>query len=317
VARRFPFPIPNGWFAVAWSDELTAGDVKPLFYLDRQLVLFRTVRGDARLFDAYCPHLGAHLGHGGKVVGETLQCPFHGWRYDGSGQCVEVPYAKKIPARARVEAYRVVERYGLVFAWHHLEDEPPFYEIPELPELEDPAWIPPVHRDWKVETAIQEMAENDHDNAHFPVVHGGEYLPTQVSYQGLTKIAVSPTARTLPDGRKQETELVRKNYGLGLATVETRGVPGAGFFMLSSVTPIDAERVHMRWALTVTKNVADSMGDAFIQGLSEGMGVTADIPIWEHKRYLARPVLCDGDGPIAEFRRWARQFYSKLDPEPA
>ena len=62
---RFPFPIPSGWFAVAFSSELEAGEVKPVRYFGKELVLFRTSDGEAHLLDAFCPHLGAHLGHGG------------------------------------------------------------------------------------------------------------------------------------------------------------------------------------------------------------------------------------------------------------
>jgi nitrite reductase/ring-hydroxylating ferredoxin subunit len=308
--RRFPFPLPNGWFAVAESDALRPGQVTRAFYLGRELVVFRNTSGVAHVFDAYCPHLGAHLAVGGKVVGDTLQCPFHGWRFAGDGHCVEVPYAKRIPPHAAVRAWEVVERYGLVFVWYHLEGKPPFYPVPEIPELESPEWIPPVWREWRLRTAIQEMAENDHDSAHFPVVHKGKYLPTAVSYDGLTKTCVSPITRELPDGGELNAELVRTSYSLGLATVSYRGVPGMGFIMLSVVTPVDDENVHMRWLLTVTANLPEAARDEVVRGITEGTGVEADIAIWENKRFVVNPMLCDGDGPIAEFRRWATQFYS-------
>lgn len=60
------------------------------------LVAFRTEDGVAHVFDAYCPHLGAHLGVMGRVVGDCIECPFHGWRFSGKdGACTHVPYAKK------------------------------------------------------------------------------------------------------------------------------------------------------------------------------------------------------------------------------
>ena len=58
-------PYPRGWFAVASSDELQPGEVRPIHYFGEELVLFRSRMGTAHVFDAYCPHLGAHLGHGG------------------------------------------------------------------------------------------------------------------------------------------------------------------------------------------------------------------------------------------------------------
>ncbi len=74
MSDRFPFPIPNGWFQVEWSHDLKAGDVKPLKYFGKDLVLFRDEDGAAHLLDAFCPHLGAHLGHGGKVEGKDIVC---------------------------------------------------------------------------------------------------------------------------------------------------------------------------------------------------------------------------------------------------
>ena len=67
--RRFPFPIPFGWFQVAYPEDLEPGDVTPLHYLGRELVLWRDEGGEFHLQDAYCPHLGAHIGHGGTVAG--------------------------------------------------------------------------------------------------------------------------------------------------------------------------------------------------------------------------------------------------------
>ena len=78
-------PFPNGWFQVAFSDELSTGDVLPLQYFGRHLVLFRGEDGGARALDAFCPHLGAHLGYGGKVEDNCIRCPFHAWRWNGSG----------------------------------------------------------------------------------------------------------------------------------------------------------------------------------------------------------------------------------------
>ena len=103
-----PPGIPNGWFAVAWSKDLLPGEVKRARYFDRELAIFRTRSGEAKVLDAYCAHLGAHLAEGGRVVGESLRCPFHAWRYDGDGTCVEIPYCAKIPAKARVRGLSLI-----------------------------------------------------------------------------------------------------------------------------------------------------------------------------------------------------------------
>ena len=92
--RNIDLPIPYGWFAICYSDELQAGQVKPLNYFDQELVVWRGDDGNARVLDAYCPHLGAHMGYGGKVDGNHLQCPFHAWRWNGEGAAVAIPYSK-------------------------------------------------------------------------------------------------------------------------------------------------------------------------------------------------------------------------------
>ncbi len=80
--------------------------MRPVSYLGRDLVLFRGDDGTARVFDAHCPHLGAHLGVGGRVCGDGIACPFHGWRFDGEGQLVEVPGLDR-PPRAAARAWPV------------------------------------------------------------------------------------------------------------------------------------------------------------------------------------------------------------------
>src|SRR5688572_20437098 len=129
VRDRFPFPIPNGWFVVALSEELTVGESVARHYFGRDLVLFRGDHGAAHVLDAYCAHLGAHLAVGGKVEGDCIRCPFHGWRYEGTtGRCNEIPYggSERIPEKAKVRTYPTIERAGAVWAWYHRTEGDPF-----------------------------------------------------------------------------------------------------------------------------------------------------------------------------------------------
>ena len=64
MSDRIPMPMPFGWFQVAYSHELGVAESMPLRYFDTDLVLFRTEGGEAKVLDAYCPHMGAHLGYG-------------------------------------------------------------------------------------------------------------------------------------------------------------------------------------------------------------------------------------------------------------
>ena len=305
-------PIPNGWFAVAFSRDLVEADVRRIRYFGEDLVLFRGRSRRAHVLDAYCAHLGAHLGEGGRVIGETLRCPFHGWRYDGeSGACVEIPYCKRIPPKARVRRFEVVERNRMIFVWHHAEGKPPSWEVPELPELSHPDWSEPRQLELEVPVHMQDMHENNLDPVHFHFVHGMLEVPDeQISYaEGGRILRVQHTAdRDTPFGRFRTT-LLRESWGLGLAAVRTEGIPGAGLLMFSSTSPIDAGHAHSRWLFTTTRNMADLAGEEFIQGLSTG--VLQDMRIWKNKVHRAEPVLCEADATLGEFRRWARQFYSQ------
>ncbi|HTY17159.1 MAG TPA: Rieske 2Fe-2S domain-containing protein [Myxococcota bacterium] len=310
-AEHTELPIPNGWFAVAFSRDLVPGDVKRIHYFGEDLVLFRTRSGAARVLDAYCAHLGAHLGEGGRVIGESIRCPFHGWRYDGSGACVEIPYCDKIPPRARLRGWDVLERNHLIFVWRHAEGKPPDWEVPALPEFERPDWSPPRTFELAVPVHMQDMHENNNDPVHFHFVHGNLQMPrAEIEFreQGRVMHMVSRQRRETPYGTF-DTALETDSWGLGLAAVRIVGIGDAGLLMFSSTSPVDRRNTHSRWVFTVSRDFADAAGEDFVQGLSNG--VLQDLRIWTHKVHRAEPVLCEADGYLAQFRRWARQFYSE------
>jgi phenylpropionate dioxygenase-like ring-hydroxylating dioxygenase large terminal subunit len=303
-------PIPNGWFAVAFGRDLVPGEVKRIRYFDEDLVLFRTRSGRARVLDAYCAHLGAHLAEGGRVVGENLRCPFHGWQYDGAGTCVEIPYCKKIPPLARVRGWEVLERNGFVFVWHHAEAKPPAWTPPVMSEIGHPDWTEPRSFELKVPVHMQDMHENNNDPVHFHFVHGNlEVPPSEISYAENGR-----HMRMLTRGETQTplgsfaTALETDSWGLGLTAVRITGIPGAGLLMYSSTSPVDRAHTDSRWLFTVTRNLADVAGEQFIQDLSTG--VLQDLRIWRNKVHRAQPVLCEADEYLREFRKWTRQFYS-------
>ncbi len=312
-SREVPLAMPDGWFAVAWSKDLVEGEVKRARYFGEDLVLFRTRSGEAKVLDAYCAHLGAHLGEGGKVVGESIQCPFHGWRYDGNGVCVDIPYCKKIPPKARVRGWDVEERNRMIHVWRHAEGKPPSWDLPTIPELEHPEWTEPRTFELQVAVHMQDMAENNCDPVHFQFVHGStEPLPTEISFAEDGRYCrVSSKTKKETEAGTFEMELERDTWGLGLATVRLKGLPGVGLLMYSSTAPIDVGHSHSRWLFTTTKNMADDAGEQFVQSLTQG--VMQDMRIWENKTYRAHPVLCEADRYLAQFRRWTRQFYSQTD----
>ncbi len=314
MANRFPFPpFPKGWFQVAYSDELEPGGVKPLRYFGKDLVLFRTESGVAHLLDAFCPHLGAHLGHGGVVKGDSIECPFHAWTFDGGGRCTSIPYADKIPKKATMSPWTIREYGGLIHAWHHPDGAAPDFELPEQPELLSDEWSDPVRRSWTIKTCNQEMAENSVDAAHFEYLHGTAGMPETVAephgalLHAKSKIMMTVGANKVPGSIDVHC------YGFGYTTTRFRGLVET--LLVSSATAIEEELTEIRFTFLVKKlggiETTKGIGRAFVKEVSSQL--EQDIPIWENKIYIDPPVLCDGDGPVGVFRKWARQFYPGWD----
>ena len=310
---RASLPIPNGWFAVAKSEDLAPGDLERVRYFGRELVVFRTDGGEAAVFDAYCPHLGAHFGHGGRVEGERLRCPFHGWAFGTSGACESIPYAKRIPPNATATRFETIERNGFVFVWWDADGRSPWFEVPEIPEAASPDWSRPDWYEWVVNAHGQELAENGVDQAHFQFVHGTQNVPvTEAEEEGAYRRAFSPILMKTPRGEVKGGIDARMS-GMGFAATRFTGI--CETLELATTTPIDQDHVHVRYAFIQPKvDGEDPVGGvaaAIIRDIVKQMN--EDVPIWENKAYWARPSLCDGDGPIADFRRWCQQFYPARD----
>ena len=144
----------NFWYVAGKSDDFTDQPVKRRM-LGQDFVLFRDADGIARCLSNTCTHRGGSLA-GGKTKGNCVECPYHGWQFDGEGRCHRIPSLgpnAKIPARARVDAYPTEERYGLVFAFLGdlpEEERPPIMEIKEYSSTRpDEGWAATVqHFDW-------------------------------------------------------------------------------------------------------------------------------------------------------------------------
>lgn len=304
---RFPFPMPDGWFQVAWSDELADGGVLPVRAFGKELVLFRGEGGAPALLDAHCPHLGAHLGHGGVVVGDAVRCPFHAWEFGTDGHCRRVPYATRVPSKASVRSWPVREVNRMIFAHHHAHGAAPTWEIPAIAEAERDDWTAFETYGWEVRTHNQEIGENAVDRAHFRYVHGTAEIPdSELVTEGHVRRATQHVQYATPRG-PVEGRIEVTAHGMGFTVTRFTGL--CETLLLISHTPIDAEHVRSRFSFTQPRSVAGSnVARALVREIVRQMN--EDIPIWEHKRYLETPVLCDGDGPIGAYRRWAAQFYT-------
>jgi nitrite reductase/ring-hydroxylating ferredoxin subunit len=308
--NRFPFSAyANGWFRVAYSDELALSEVKRVSYFGRELALFRGEDGNARVLDAHCPHLGAHLAIGGCVRGNGIQCPFHHWIFDGNGKCTEVPYAKRIPKSAKIRSWPVDEKNGIIMVHHHSAGEPPSYEIPLLAQVDDPAWSAPVSRRWKVRSNWIDMNENCVDLAHFKYVHGTLTIPTsEVKQEGHIFQTSSRFEQKAPGGTTHG-HLVTRDHGPGFQTVEMDGILDT--LLVNTATPIDESYSDVVFAYRV-KTEGDPRKEHLAKAMVKDLvnQFENDLPIWENKAYWDKPRLCDGDGPVGAYRKWAGQFFA-------
>ena len=319
---RYNKPIPFGWFAVSASADLAVGEVRPLRYFGRDLVLFRTESGAARVLGAYCPHLGAHLGHGGGVEGESISCPFHGWKFDGEGYCTDIPYAKRLPPKIEgvraIERYPVVECNQMIWAWYHPAGAEPSFEVEAFPELQSPDWTPIETHDWTINTIIQEAGENAADIAHFVTVHGAMGMPQgEVTLEGHKRLTLMESQTSHIDeqgqvhrGGEVSDQARLESWNIGPGITYQRFSRMFDIVMLGTVTPIDDQSLQLRFNFSLPRAQSD-LHKAYAQGFRDEVKhqVEQDIPIWENKIYLDSPVLCDGDGPIAKYRKWFQQFY--------
>lgn len=298
--------FPMGWFSVAKSRDLQVGEVTRVHAFDRELALYRTRSGVPVLQDAFCPHLGAHLGVNGKVVGETLQCPFHGWRFDNSGQCVQIPYCDEIPDRAQLRMWNCIEKNGEIYMWFHPQNTAPQFDIPDFPELDDPNWTAPRYQEIRIPAAMQDIAENTCDPVHFRYVHRQPDTPP-------SSVNVDENGRTLnlhadiDLGGGMKSHLHSSVFQMGLAFVRNTYGPNAEMVVYNSAQPIDRENTLLRWTLTVRREIEDQAGDDVMNGIIEG--IQQDFPIWQNKVHKRRPVFCRADQDLVLFRKWARQFY--------
>jgi phenylpropionate dioxygenase-like ring-hydroxylating dioxygenase large terminal subunit len=308
---RYPLPpYPNGWFRVAFSNEVLAGQVKPVRYFGNELVVFRGWDGVAHVVDAYCAHLGAHLGKGGKVVENTLQCPFHGWRYDGDGQCVAVPFAKKVPSRARVRSWLSREVNGTIFAWYHAEGKEPAYEIPELAEYSSGH----CHQGQigrQIGTHIQEAHENMADVVHLAFLHHGLDYPKHFEWREYGDYG-EVVLRSITRFWRFSTDSTIKFdiHGPGFQVVRIDAT--IQFLALFTISPVEEEKIDFQ-IMVLFKRMKFPPASFILHRimLHRVMAeILEDKPIWESKKYHVKPMLSDADGPILKFRQWLSHFYS-------
>ncbi|WP_193199912.1 Rieske 2Fe-2S domain-containing protein [Nostoc sp. MG11] len=322
MKQRFPFTsFPNGWFRIAYSHELPLEGVKPLSYFGKNLVLFRTKQGSPHVLDAYCPHLGANLGYGGRVEGETIKCPFHGWCFNKYGKCTDVPYANRSLPNVQIPTWHVREINGLIFLYYHAQGEAPTWELPQIPELTSREWTQLKQgSQCQINSHVQELHEQVVDIAHFPTVHSDHSTKSQgseIDGSIWKQYLLSQQALKIATLNLQiETKIEIILYGLGYS-LQRYCISGIGkleFILLFLTTPVNEEELEIHMLISIkslfSKTITSALTPLLVKTLENE--VKKDFPIWKNKLYRTHPILCEGDGEIMRYRYWASQFYSEL-----
>jgi len=318
---RLPDGSPRyarGWHMVGWSDEFEVGKPQARDYFGQRLVIYRGEDGQVRCLDAFCPHLGADLS-AGAVKGNLLQCAFHNWTYDGSGQCVKIPYCDRIPPKARTRAYTVKEINETVLIWHDHEQGAPDYDILPLQEYAGAGWT----KAWSrfritIKTHPREVMENTVDKGHLLPIHGFDVDTWLPVWNGTMCGELMWGKHTRLAADVQDDKLYVRSISHGPAyqyTWQTQDSAQFDSIILTAWCPIDENTLEYWFGVIVRadpKQFPPEALEAAAQGYCKASydAFMEDVYIWERKLYRPEPLLCANDGPINKLRRWYTQFYT-------
>jgi len=281
------------WLAVHRSEDLAPGHAKPIRIMSEDYTLYRGEGGTAQVFDYRCPHRGAPL-HLGWVEGDALRCLYHGWKFDCSGQCVEMPaeepgFARKVKAKS----FPTREYMGLVFAYFGTGEPPPF---PPFPASRDPSLV----HCWNVERVPcnwLQCYENSADEVHVAFVHrpGGSHA----AIAELPEISAEETDWGMLRLGKRKGGKVRASLHYMPNVTRVVVPPLAGFDgvggwseIFFSFTPVDDEN-HL-WLITSQVKVSGSEAEKFLQKKAAYLEACAKAPkvldlvhdVWAGRRRL-------------------------------
>lgn len=317
---------PTGWYQIGWSAEFPTGTVKPLRYFGEDLAAYRAENGELHVLEAHCQHLGAHIGHGGKVVGDCVQCPFHGWHWGPDGYNAHIPDQDRPNRSKRLRVWPVVEQHGLAFVWHHPYGEPPTWEMLDIfgcyPQFETgpDAYYPPFPRftrkDEREPVHPQIVLENSADSAHFEFVHRATVTPKVLHWsydEHLWYFIAGWPDLSVDDPDAMRLTIHSKLFGLGGAISAFEG--SQNYRVVFSTTPVETGASDMFYTIwwprlpgdespTPPQDELDRVEKEFLSTVED------DLAIWRHQRWVENPAYSKVDAKgYATLRTWSQQFY--------
>ena len=313
------YVFPRGWFMIADAEKISKVPSNIRFF-GSDMVLYRGESGRAVLLDAYCPHMGTHLGKNSTawwvqkdkhVEGDSIRCPYHGWRFGPDGKCNQIPYFSTIPEAARVKSYAIVEKYNAIFMWHDPEVGEPEYELPPIPEWENPAWVH-WHLDDLGSMAMHpiEIVDNICDVSHLLPVHATTVQYFENEVRGHKIIQRTGGVHEILGGEGADFN----TYYTGPGILISRFLGDSNAIMFITHTPIDDGVVQVWHAvLAKGKNVTADDEDRETARAYQAASLASfaqDFEIWSNKRPCLQPMRLPTDGNFGVVRSWYKQFYN-------
>ncbi|MCD2469383.1 3-ketosteroid-9-alpha-hydroxylase subunit A [Streptomyces sp. MBT42] len=326
-AGSVPARFARGWHCLGLADSFKDGNPHEIEAFGTKLVVFQG-EDDGRLhvLNAYCPHMGGNLAHG-TVKGDAVACPFHDWRWSGDGRCAGIPYARRVPPRARTRAWTTLERNKQLFVWNDPEGNPPpaGVTIPEIEGIHGPdagEWS-----DWTWKTArvegsnCREIVDNVVDMAHFFYVHYAfpTYFKNVFDGHVATQYMESAPRGDMDLGNlssplRSDASYYGPSYMVDYVWTEVAPGVEMEMVLINSHFPISADSFTLQYGAIVKKlpGMTDEEAAEAARSLIGGLetGFEQDIEIWRNKTRIDNPLLTEEDGPVYQLRRWYEQFYA-------
>ncbi|XP_020812870.1 cholesterol 7-desaturase isoform X2 [Drosophila serrata] len=332
ATAEMPPPFPNGWYGILESSRLRDGEATFLSCLGEHLVVYRTHTHEVYILDAYCPHLGANLGIGGRVVGDCIECPFHKWSFRGSdGVCTNIPYSTSVPKGSKLKKWISQEVNGYIFIWYHSEPTELPWELSSSMEGLQESFVYQGQNQFFINCHIQEIPENGADLAHFDAIHKKNFIADFLVTKNIFAEHFGHhqwTARWFPRFGKSKhlaevnlthalvifgkyncfrMDISGKQIGPSFVCLKVSSTLFGNFQVFQSITPIGPflqKVVHRFYA----PRYFGPLIKIFIFG--ESLMFQRDINVWNNKMFRRNPILAKEDASIKKFRMWFSQFYT-------
>ena len=329
-----PPSFPEGWYFIAKREAIEKATLIAKTWMGENVLVWCDSNGAICVSESVCPHLGSDLGPeaGGCIRDGRLICPFHGYEFDTTGQCVATPFAPP-PKTAKLHVYETHEVAGMVFAWWGIDGRPPQWRLP-TDDLEQADWSDLTVTTLRFPGHPQNTTENSVDLAHLRYVHGYDNVDVIVDAD-----IDGPLLQTAFDFKRTRTiarwvnmtfEVTARTriYGLGYSFVSIREHSiGMDMRLWVLATPVDGTLIDLSLASQVRelrnpKRLFAGLGflptrwrapmlNKFM-ATEQRNDVLQDVVIWSRQQHKTRPRLCRSDGKIMPFRYYCAQFY----PEP-